>query len=520
MPYEIDRHESFGGGIHRLVSPNNPEFPRDSFWDGYNMVYDRSSEDPEKMRGFSRLGTNTVNDIVSGLFDYSEGTKLIAASEDGGLYQRTTGDWSTATGGGAGTFSTTDGVRWSGTMFYGGTTTADLLILTNSASGDAPQKFVTSTVSALGGSPPAAGQFPTTFAGRLWMATGDTLHYSAADNAEDWATLGGSFQCDRGSGAITGLYNFAGNLLIFKRRKILRMLPGTSLASTSIRDLTAVIGAPNHHTTQETTGSYRAGSLFFMSYEGIHEIVPTSATGGFFVRNAADGIKPILDRRDTSNFDTDWATFNPARGEYYLQYTLNSAHPDEGVIGNVARGGGSSSKPPRWTTHDMRGKTAGTMYRSSGNLIQVIGDSAGRVFHMHQNDDRAGAGYRGFVTTASFSQMERFRMKIYGRVFCDLNTDGTYPIDVYTSLGRSGLPSPAGNTNQPSGFGSLDGWGTGLWGKALWGGVTVNGQWFRPARVRRGAFLRCRFETNGNDLWFRLNGLAIEHERRRRILAA
>jgi hypothetical protein len=518
MPYSMDRHEASGGGIYRLIAPNNPEYPKDALWDAYNMVYNLSSGDPEKMRGFDRLGTNTVNDVVSGLFDMDEGTRLVATSEDGGIYHRTTGDLATLTGAGAGTFSTTDGVRWSGTMFYGATTAANLLILTNSDASDAPQKLTATTISALGGSPPATGQFPTTFAGRLWMAAGDTLHYSAADNAEDWATLGGSFQCDRGSGAITGLYNFAGNLLIFKRKKILRMLPGTSLASTSIREVSSVIGAPTHYTIQESTGTHRTGSLNFMSYEGAHEIVPTSATGGFFVRNSAANIKPILDRRDTSNFDTCWATYNPTRGEYWLQYTLNDAHPDEGVIGNVARGG--RNEPPRWTLHDMRNKTAGCMFRSSGNYIQLVGDSSGRIFQMHSGDDRAGASYRGFVTTPSYPQGERYRMKKYGRVFVDFETEGTYAIDCYTSLGREGLPSPYGNTNRPSEFGDTSGWGTGLWGAALWGGSETPGKFFRPTKVLRGAYVRLRFETNGPNLWFRLNGFGIEYDKRRAILAA
>ena len=515
MPYSHDPHEIFGAGIYRLVSPNNPEFPRDALWDAYNMVYDRASEDPEKLGGLKRLGTNTVNDVVSGLFDYDQGTEQIATSEDGGVYRRTTGDWAAVTGGGASTFSTTDGVRWSGTMFYGATSTANLLILTNSYSGNAPRKYTTSTISVLGGSPPTAGQFPTAFAGRLWMAAGDTLHYSAADDAETWSGTGGSFQCDRGTGDITGLYNFAGNLLIFKRRKILRMLPGTSLASTSIRNLTSVLGTPSHYTIAETTGTTRSGTLLFSSDEGTHEIVPTQATGGFFIRNAAEAVKPILDRRSSTNLATTWATYNSSRGEYYHQYTLNDAHPDEGLIGNMARG-----KTPRWTLHDMRNKTAGCMYLSSDEPIQLIGDTSGRVFQMHSGHDRDGAGYRGFVTTAYLTQGERNRMKVYGRVYLDVQTDGTYPIQVHSTLGRSNQPAPRGSLNQPRDFGAVDGYGSGLWGVAVWGGATSNGQWFRPGDVRRGSSIRLRFETLGADQWWRLLGLDVEYARRRYILAA
>jgi hypothetical protein len=513
MGYSFDRHEIFGGGIYRLVAPNNPEFPRDSVWDAYNMVYERSSEDPEKMRGYVQLGANTVNDVVSGLFDYSEGTQLIATSEDGGVYKRTTGDWSTVTGGSAGTFSSVDDTRWTGGMVYGATTGSNLLVISNGV--DAPQKYNGTTISTLGGSPPGTGKYLTWFAGRYWLATGDTLHYSAADNAEEWSTGAGSFQVDRGSGDITGMAAFMGNMLIFKRRRVFRFAVGDTLASSSIKEVSKVIGTPSHYTISETSGSTRTGTLLFMSDEGIHEVRPTFDTGAFFLPNAAENIKPILDRRDDTNFATCWGMYNPPRGEYWLQYNINDSRPDEGIIGNLARG-----KTPRWTLHDMRNKTAGTMYISSGAQIQVMGDAGGQIFQLNKTDTRDGAGYRGFIGTASYSQGERYRMKNYGRIFIDANTNGTYPILSYSTLGRAGLASPHGSTNQPAGFGAEDGWGVGEWGVAIWGGATTNGQFFRPPKVRRGTYIRLRFETLGADQWFQLNGIAIEYARKRALLAA
>jgi hypothetical protein len=511
--YKYDRHEIFGGGIYRLVAPNNPEFPKDAVWDAYNMVYERSSEDPEKMKGFTRLGANTVNDVPSGIFDYSEGTQLIVTSEDGGVYKRTTGDWSTVTGGGAGTFSTVDDTRWSGKMVYGATTASKLLVLSNGV--NAPQKYNGTTISNLGGSPPAAGKYITQFAGRYWMATGDTLHYSAADDAEEWSTGAGSFQVDRGSGDITGLYAFAGNLLAFKRRKIVRLAVGDTLSSANLKDVSNVIGTPSHYTISETSGSTRTGTLLFMSDEGIHEIRPTFDTGAFYIPNAAESVKPLLDRRDTSNFPTCWATYNPPRGEYWLQYNLNDSRPDEGLIGNLARG-----RTPRWTMHDMRDKTAGAMYISSGAQVQIIGQSNGRIYQLHSTDARDSAGYRGFITTASYPQGERYRWKVYGRIFIDANTNGTYPILSYYTLGRTGLPSPAGGNNSPANFGAEDGWGVGEWGVAIWGGATSNGQFYRLNEVRRGAWIRMRFETTGASQWFQLNGLAVEYAKKRAMLAA
>ena len=515
MSFLLDPHEIFGGGIYRLMSANNPEFPQDSVVDAYNMIYERSREDLEKMQGYTRLGTNTVNGAVTGLFDYADGTELIAGSADGGIYKRTTGDWAAVAGGAAATFSTTATARWSGRMAYGTTTGARLLILSNGV--DAPQKYTSGAgASALGGTPPSTGKFFIPFGGRYWLFTGDTAHYSAADNVEDWTTAGGSFQIDRGSGDITGAAVLAGNLLIFKRRSILRLLPGTTLSGTSVRGLTTMTGTSSHHTIAETTGSVKSGTLFFRSDEGIHEISPTAATGGFYISNAAEPIKPVLDRQDTANLATNWGLFNPARGEYWLHYTLNDSSPDEGVIGNMARG-----KKPRWTSHDMRNKTAGCMYISSGAQVQIIGDGSGLVYQMHTGIyNRAGAGYRGYVTLPSYTQGNRSRMKLYGRIFLDAETNGTYPILAYYSLGRSGLPGSGGGLNQPSDFGASDGWGAGKWGVATWGGSSIAGQWYRLEKVRRGSYIRLRFETLGADQWFRLNGLGIEYAMKRAVLAA
>ena len=516
MPWKRDRHELFGGGIYRLVSPDNPEFPANACWDLTNMVYDRANEDPEKMRGYVRLGSTDMGGVVTGLFDFDEGAALVATAQDGKVYEYKGSDFAVPSSGTNTGFTQITGKRWSGNMFYGAVTGKNLLILTSDDDDDVPQRYdTTNGTVALGGSPPDKGKFPVPFGGRMWMAAGETLHYSAADNAEDWTTLGGSFHVDRGSGEITGLYVFMGNLLIFKRRKILRLLPGGSLASTAIRELSSRIGTPSHFSIQEVGGASRNSTLFFMSDTGIQELMPTASVGGFMIHNVADDIKPILDRRSRTNLAQAWATFNEDRGEYYLQYCINDNTPDEGVIGNVALG-----RKTRWTINDMANKTAGAIYRSSGQELQVIADTSGRVYQMHSGDSRAGAGYRGVFTSASFSQGDRFRMKKYGRVAIDFSTDGSYGIDMRMLLGRSALPLPRGNIDQPSGFGATDGWGTGIWGQAVWGGSITAGQWIRPQKVVRGSFMKIAAETTGANQWFKLNGLGIEYDYRRATLRA
>lgn len=515
MSYSIDPHETLGEGIYRAMSANNPEFPTGACWELSNMVYNRSSEDPEKMGGFARLGSTDMGGTVAGLFDFAEGTALVACCLDGKIYQYAGSDFAVSTG--ATGFTTTAADRWSGAMFYGATTAANLLILCNSKATDAPQKLVAAGHSALGGTPPTAGQFPVSWGGRLWMASGDTLFYSATNDCEDWATNGGSIQIDRGSGSITGLYVFAGNLLIFKRRKILRLLPGTSVAEQSVREVSSRIGTPSYWSIQEG-GSNKSGILMFMSDTGVQAMVPSGATGGFYLKPVADSIKSFLDRRTKTAQKSAWATYNEDRGEYYLQYVVAAAGtvPTEGVIGNMAREQGRI----RWTTHDMANMSAGATYRVSGAEIQVIGNSSGRVYQMHSGHDRAGSGFTGRVETPAYAQGQRGQMKRYGRVFVDVQTKGNYPVTARMILGRSGLPTSSANTETIDTQGAADGWGVGKWGVAKWGGSALSPEWIRPDASSRGSYMKCQFETTGRDMWYKLNGLQIEYALKRRILAA
>ena len=465
------------------------------------------------MAGYSRLGTTDMGGACTGLGDYAEGTRLISSSADGGIYEYAGSDFAVSTGASAGTFSTGSGTRWAFAMFYGDTTEANLLIGCNGV--NAPQKYTSGAGwSALGGSPPTAAKFPISFAGRLWIVKGDTLFYSETNNCEVWTTTGGSFQVERGSGDITGLHVAAGNLLIFKRRKVFRLLPGTTLASTSIREVNGRIGTPSHYTIQEV-GANETGTLYWVSDTGPQGLAISGSTGGFKPIQIAEGIRPYLSLRvDKTNQATSWAHFNEDRSEYYYQYGTNSSTPSEGVIGNLAR----HRQRPRWTRHNMNGMTAGTTYRISGEEIQAFGDSNGRIYRMHVNHDRDNSGYVGRVLTAAYTQGRRGSMKKYGRTFID--AQGQASITARINMGRAGHPGTAANIETLEDLSTLDGWGTGTWGVATWGGSTVTGKWIRPVKSARGHFERLVLETLGANQWFKLNGIGIEYRVLARKIAA
>ncbi len=516
MPWSKDNHFLLGEGIDRRIDPNNPEYPRGALWEALNMIYEQDSEEPEKMMGTERLGTTAMGGQVAGLFDYAEGTRLLSGNTNGKIYEYAGTDWAQSTGGTG--FDTTSTTRWSFSMFYGASTAANLGILCNGV--DVPQKYTSGAgVSALGGSPPTGGAFPVPFLGRLWMAAGSTLYFSKTNDCEVWTSPGGSIQIDRGTGNITSLAIFGGNLVIFKRKNVYRIYPTTTLDETSVYPVTSGSGTVSHQTVKEiVVGKGDRLLLAFLSDQGIQALVPNNnvQATSFSVANLSGPVQAIIDNRSEGNQSTSWSDFNRVRGEYYFQYGTTNATPSEGVIANTSR----QNKPIRWTRHNMGNITAGTSFRRSGSEIQVIGDISGQVFQLHYGHDRNGAGYRGRIYTPAYSQGRYDQMKQYGRVFVDARSNGTYAVIVRMNLGRKDLPAPAGTSINVTDYGVSDGWGVGRWGVATWGGSGLVGQYIRPSKVSRGYYIRLMVETTGSDQWFKINGATIEYEPTAQIVSA
>jgi len=151
------------------------------------------------------------------------------------------------------------------------------------------------------------------------------------------------------------------------------------------------------------------------------------------------------------------------------------------------------------------------MYISSGETIQVVGTSGGQVLKLHDTHARNGLLYSGRFQSPYFSQMQPDYMKIYGKIFTDVQAAGNYPIRVNIALGRKGLPSPKGTDEVIDELGAADGWGVGEWALALWGGGGIAGKHIRLSKVSRGHYIRVQVETSGSDQWFKVSGLMIPY---------
>ncbi len=516
MNWHEEPHYNGGKGIYRVTDRRDPHYPEGAYWDLQNMVYDRESDHPECMRGGTRLGVTAMGGTVTGLFDYDNGTRLVATCTDGKIYEYVSGDWAVASGARATGNSTTSTTRWTGTMFYGATSNLNLLILCNGV--DAPVKYESSNgATALGGSPPSTGNFPCAWQGRLWVCSGSTLYYSAANNCEDWTTGGGggNVVVYRGfDGSLSALAAFANNLIIFKRASTYRIAPTASFSDLSIiKNVSQEIGCVAHNTIVEEGGKY----LTLLSERGVVSWTSSSISSGFSPHQIDRWVKPIIDTRNKLRTDIAFAVGNLDRREYWLHYPIGSATiPTEALVANFAK----DSLPPRWTRCNIPNITAGCVYNDSNmDYFHYIADNAGKVYKIHVASQITidGQSITGKIIEKFYTQGMPNYQKEYGYSFVDAEVDGSYAVTVTQQMYRPGLPQASANTSVISFSDENSEWGVGEWGVAYWGGTGNAGQRVRPASVRRASGMGHIIQSSR---WFKHIGTTIASVMKQNTIAA
>ena len=497
MAYTTDRYFSYSRGIYRTSSEIDPGYPENGMWDALNMCYDKDSDDPQTLYGNSQYGSTAMGGAVSGLFNYNEGEKLVATAEDGKFYHYTGGDWAAEGGARAASNSTTAGVRWSSAMFYGATTAATLLCSGNGV--DAPTKYDGSNVTALGGSPPSTGQYPTPWQGRLWWASGSTLYGSKVDDCEVYASGSGGVELNvyRGTGDITGMAAFGTNLFIFKRQAIFRIAPTDSFTTSSVvRNVSLKVGCVSFHTIAEDDNG-----LSFMSEHGIQRVKGSAASQGFTLENLSRTVKSIFDWKNKAHENKSWAIYDLSRMEYWFSYPIGTtAVPTHNLIANFAGG-------TRWTRSDRQNLTAGAVLSGTSDTQAYYGDTNGKVWKMHDENSYTwnDASWESRVVTKFYEQGEPYRMKKYGWGYANAEAKGSYDINLTLTLIRTDLPAAPNNRENIGGKGGGGG-GGGDWGVATWGGTGRVGRRVRVSGGQRGYGLQMQIDSSR---WFRLLGTAL-----------
>lgn len=222
---------AFGGGFNSGVSDfdlKDNESPAEYGWD--------TNDFPNLQTAPGRVVYGASGAAVTRLLTNFGESHLVRVVGTQAQYDNA-GTWTNIT-------ATIADADWDATNFN------DKLILVN---GTNISKWDGSAWAALGGSPPAGAKYITNDNIRVWMAVGDTLHWSAYQNEEDWTSTENSglvqYYTPNG-GAITALREFYGDKWVWKRNSM-AVIKGTDFYNYALISVSNDIGCVSYKTVLE-----------------------------------------------------------------------------------------------------------------------------------------------------------------------------------------------------------------------------------------------------------------------------
>ena len=314
------------GGIRTSTDP--AMIRADQLVEGDNIIF---SEDLSKKK---REGINfdwddatdgsatiiSLHDFRFG--DITRSRRLVGVTNTGEIYSYTSSGTRSA--------DLFGGTAWSSLPSKGTQVTINNLdIIAVDGTGNVVKKWDgTGSVADLGGTPPE-GSIVTTHLARLWMNDKtdiDRLHYSPTSDPETWNGLGDSGAIDIGIGdgdtdGITAFAPYKGDLIVFKRNRIYRVI-GNTPETFQIVKISDSIGCVGPNALADIDGN----DLVFISDRGIHSIAATDTFGDFKQNFLSADIQ--------TSFNDDWSkTRRPFIQARYLpnQNVVALAVTDESI---------------------------------------------------------------------------------------------------------------------------------------------------------------------------------------------
>jgi len=247
----------------------------------------------------------------------------------------------------------------------------DILILSSTATGDAPRTYDGTTAGTLGGTPPNFS-ISCSHANRLWVA-GDPLNpsqvtYSGLLDATDWTVDAGTIDVDPNDGdVVTGLRSFRGELLVFKgpNRGSIHRISGLQPADFERIKFVDKISAVWNNLIFDL-----GSDLGFVWSDGtIRSFLATNKFGDFDIGALSrdiDGL--ILDRMNADQLARGWAATDPLRG-----YTLFTLPFDSSNVPNLTLCMDMRFGEPRFSTWTaISGWSVARMSDPSNNDRQIL----------------------------------------------------------------------------------------------------------------------------------------------------
>lgn len=172
---------------------------------------------------------------------------------------------------------------------------------------------------------------------------------------------------------VTGLRSFRGDLIIFCKNSIHKLVNMTDSSNAAIIPITKNIGCVSHHTIQEI-----GGDLVFLAPDGIRTLAGTDRIGDTELGSISRPIYPLLvdkiiSRSNTLNIAS---TVIRSKNQYRLFYVgAETATASEGIIGTFTKEGWAWS-----VTKGIQATAISSIVNQNGLETVFHGDKGGSIY--------------------------------------------------------------------------------------------------------------------------------------------
>jgi hypothetical protein len=386
---------------------------------------------PHKIGGAEKVNSVTITDPIMGMFDFWKagtagsptqkrvchaGTKVYKEDLDGTWDQLIAG--------------LTAGAMPCYTVY------GDLLIISSSATADAPQKWNQAATAALGGTPPNFA-FATNHKNRIWAsgnpAYPSRLYYTGYDDPEDWTSSdAGAIDISTDDGnVITGLYGEHKDLLwIFKGRGNARTATIHYLSGSSPGGADPFVPRPFKHGIDCVNHQGIipfADDLAFVSSNGIYSLAATEKYGDFEQATISRPINGWFRRNVSGTYlPKTWGVNYEARGVALWNITRRGQTESDTILACDYR-----FTPPRWARWTLPKAASIAMVSQDGIPELWGGGYTGYALKLDRSShDMDGTTYTGKVTLPWLNFGSSLFLKTVASGFVQLVSKGNFPIRV------------------------------------------------------------------------------------------
>lgn len=382
----IRKGNNFAGGINTGVTPINLADNESTDEVGFD-----TDNYPALTTRKGRTSYGTTGSAATWLLANYGNTHLVRAVGTALQYNSTGTTWTAISG----TFTAAD---WDYTNFdIGGT---EVLIITNGT--DDVKYWNGSALANLNAADAPKGKYITSDVERVWIAQGDSVHFSASLTATDWTTSKNSGTDQfytTGGGDITAITNYNDQITVFKKNAM-GVYFGDNYFNQKLVTVSNDIGCVSFKTLVEV-----GDTLFWLGQNDIY------AYGGGKPKPIGQRVRSYLDDINTTHLSKCCAFTDGLR--YYLCLVTGSdTEPDTRLVYD-----------PRYDIWRVPGEDESFRYGAQLNNVLYAGDDGGQTYKVNDGTDDDGTAISASVTSKPFNE----QFPEAKREYRELHLQGYFP---------------------------------------------------------------------------------------------